>query len=275
MTGLPFANIDPIAFQFGPLVVRWYALAYIAGILLGWWYARRLIRQWESPVDKESLDDFVLWATVGIVVGGRLGYVLFYNLDQYLTDPIQILVIWQGGMSFHGGLAGVIVAAWLFARRRGFPILAFSDLIACAAPIGLFFGRIANFINGELYGRVVELPWAVVFPNGGPLPRHPSQLYEALLEGLVLFTLLAVLARRSALHRKPGLLSGVFLIGYGLARFAVEFVREPDAQLGLVFGPFSMGQALSAPLVVLGVLLFFCALATAAHGSRCERAAMD
>lgn len=275
MTGLAYPNIDPVAFQIGPLVVRWYALAYIAGIVLGWWYAKRLLRQWALPVDRQSLDDFVVWATVGIVVGGRLGYVLFYNLDQYLADPIQVLVIWHGGMSFHGGLAGVIVAAWLFARRRGFPVLAFSDLIACAAPIGLFFGRIANFINGELYGRVAELPWAMVFPNGGPLPRHPSQLYEAALEGLLLFILLAVLARRSGIFAKPGLLSGVFLIGYGLARFAVEFVREPDAQLGLIFGPFSMGQMLSAPLVVLGILLVVWALGTAAPGGNCGRASAE
>ena len=267
MAGLPYPDIDPVALQIGPLVIRWYALAYITGILAGWWYARRLIRNWASPVSRQGLDDFVLWATIGIVVGGRLGYVLFYNLDQYLADPIQILVIWQGGMAFHGGLVGVIVAAWLFARRRDFPALALSDLIACAAPIGLFFGRIANFINGELYGRVTTLPWGIIFPNGGPFPRHPSQLYEALLEGLVLFAVLAILARRPGLYLKPGLLSGAFLTGYGLIRFAIEFAREPDAQLGLVFGPFSMGQALSVPLVALGIFLVARALVTAAPRS--------
>jgi len=255
MSGIPFPEIDPVAVQIGPLAIRWYALAYIVGILLGWWYMKRLSRRWESPIGAELIDDFIVWATVGIVLGGRLGYVLFYNLEQYLADPLQVLMVWHGGMSFHGGLLGVIVAAWLFARRRGVPLLALSDLLACAAPIGLFFGRVANFVNGELYGRVSEVPWAMVFPNGGPLPRHPSQLYEALLEGLVLFAILAVLAVRPAVFGRPGFLTGLFLIGYGLARLLVEFLREPDAQLGLVLGPYSMGQVLSAPLLLLGVYL--------------------
>ncbi len=181
-------------------------------------------------------------------MGGRLGYVLFYNLDQ----PLQILVIWRGGMSFHGGLLGVIGVTWLFARRRSIPILALSDLIACAAPIGLLLGRIANFVNGELYGRATDVPWAVVFPAGGPAPRHPSQIYEALLEGLVLFTVLAILAQSPRIYRSPGLLTGVFFAGYGLARFIVEFVREPDAQLGFIFASLTMGQALSVPLVLFG-----------------------
>ncbi len=255
MPGIPFPQIDPIAIQIGPLAIRWYALAYIAGILLAWWYAKRLSRRWQSSVSVDHLGDFVLWATLGIVLGGRLGYVLFYNLDQYLAEPFQILVIWRGGMSFHGGLLGVIAATWLFARRRGIPILALSDLIACTVPIGLFLGRIANFINGELYGRVTDVPWAMVFPGGGPAPRHPSQLYEALLEGLMLFVLLALLARLPGVFRRVGLLTGIFLTGYGLARFLVEFAREPDAQLGFVLGPYSMGQILSGPLVPIGVYL--------------------
>lgn len=255
MLGIPFPEIDPIAIQIGPLAIRWYALAYIAGILLAWLYAKRLSRSWQSTVSADNLSDFVLWATLGIVLGGRLGYVLFYNLDQYLADPLRILLIWRGGMSFHGGLLGVIAATWLFARRRGIPILALSDLIACTAPIGLFLGRIANFINGELYGRVADVPWAMVFPGGGPDPRHPSQLYEALLEGLMLFVLLALLARLPGAFRRPGLLTGIFLTGYGLARFLVEFAREPDAQLGFVLGSYSMGQVLSTPLVLLGVYL--------------------
>src|SRR3546814_719649 len=201
------------------------------------------------------LGDFVLWTTLGIVLGGRLGYVLFYNLDMYLADPLQIFVIWRGGMSFHGGLLGVVSATWLFARQRGLPILALGDLIACAAPIGLFFGRIANFINGELYGRPTDLPWAMVFPNGGPMPRHPSQLYEAFLEGVFLFVLLTILAHRPGIYRSPGLLTGIFLTGYGFARFFVEFAREPDAQLGLVLGPYSLGQVLTVPLILLGVYL--------------------
>lgn len=255
MSGLPFPEIDPVAVQIGSLAIRWYALAYIVGILLGWWYIRRLSRRWRSPVAAEHLDDFVLWATLGVVLGGRVGYGLFYNLDRYLADPLQIFVIWRGGMSFHGGLLGVILAAWIFARRRGIPIPVLADLIASAAPIGLFLGRIANFVNGELYGRVTDVPWSMIFPGGGPMPRHPSQLYEALLEGLVLFVLLAILARRPSVYHRPGLLTGVFLVGYGFARFLVEFVREPDAQLGLVLGPYSMGQFLSAPLVLLGIYL--------------------
>lgn len=255
MLGLPFPDIDPVAVQIGPLAIRWYAIAYIAGILLGWWYVTHLSRRWASPVTVEHLGDFVLWATLGIVLGGRLGYVLFYNLDRYLADPLQIFVIWRGGMSFHGGLLGVLSATWLFTRRRGLPILALGDLIACAAPIGLFFGRIANFINGELYGRPTDLPWAMVFPNGGPMLRHPSQLYEAFLEGLLLFVLLAILAHRPGVYRSPGLLTGIFLTGYGFARFFVEFAREPDAQLGLVLGPYSLGQVLTVPLILLGVYL--------------------
>ncbi len=189
--GIPFPDIDPVALQIGPLAIRWYSLAYIAGILLGWRYMRHLSQRWESSISDEHLGDFILWATFGIILGGRLGYVLFYNLDQYLAEPLQILVIWRGGMSFHGGLLGMIATTWLFARRRSIPILALSDLIACAAPIGLLLGRIANFVNGELYGRATDVPWAMVFPNGGPAPRHPSQIYEALLEGLALFTVLA------------------------------------------------------------------------------------
>ncbi len=255
MLNLPFPDIDPVAVQIGPLAIRWYAVAYIAGILLGWWYVTHLSRRWASPVTVEHLGDFVLWATLGIVLGGRLGYVLFYNPDRYLADPLQIFVIWRGGMSFHGGLLGVVSATWLFARQRGLPVLAFGDLIACAAPIGLFFGRIANFINGELYGRSTDLPWAMVFPNGGPMPRHPSQLYEAFFEGLLLFVLSAILAHRPGVYRSPGLLTGIFLTGYGFARFFVEFVREPDAQLGLVLGPYSLGQVLTVPLILLGVYL--------------------
>ncbi len=252
MPGIPFPDIDPVAVQIGPLAIRWYSLAYIAGILLGWRYMRHLSRRWESPVSAEHLGDFILWAIFGIILGGRLGYVLFYNLDHYLAEPLQILVIWRGGMSFHGGLLGVIGVTWLFARRRSIPILALSDLIACAAPIGLLLGRIANFVNGELYGRVTDVPWAMVFPAGGPAPRHPSQIYEALLEGLALFTVLAILAQLPRVYRSPGLLTGVFFAGYGLARFIVEFVREPDAQLGFVFASLTMGQALSVPLFLFG-----------------------
>ncbi|WP_184437045.1 prolipoprotein diacylglyceryl transferase [Roseospira goensis] len=254
MLALPFPVIDPVAVEIGPLVVRWYALAYIAGLLLGWLYLRRLGRTPPAVLTGDQADDFLVWATLGVVLGGRLGYVLFYNLPYYLAHPAEILMVWQGGMAFHGGLLGVIVALLLFCRRKGIPPLAMGDLVACVAPIGLFFGRLANFVNGELYGRPApDLPWAMVFPTADDQPRHPSQLYEAVLEGLVLFALLAVLWRVPAVRRRRGALTGVFLTGYGLARFAVEVVREPDAQLGYLFGLVTMGQVLSLPMIVAGL----------------------
>lgn len=257
MLSIPFPQIDPIALQIGPLAIRWYSLAYIAGIVLAWIYTKRLCKSWRSSITAEHLGDFVVWATIGIILGGRLGYVFFYSFEHYLSDPLQILAIWGGGMSFHGGLTGVIVAVWLFSRKRNLPLLTLGDMIACAAPIGLFLGRLANFVNGELYGRVTEVPWAMVFPNGGPLPRHPSQLYEAFFEGLVLFLLLAALARYPWARQRPGFLIGVFLTGYGLARFLLEWVREPDAQLGFLLGSWTMGQLLSAPLILLGGCFLF------------------
>lgn len=252
---IPFPQIDPVLVQFGPIVIRWYALAYIAGLLLGWQYLRLLVRRpgWSlTPID---VDDLLFYAALGIILGGRLGFVLFYHPSYYLRNPIEILFIWQGGMAFHGGLLGVILALWIFARRRGLPVLELGDAAAAAAPIGLFFGRIANFINAELWGRPTDLPWGVVFPNAGPLPRHPSQLYEALLEGLVLFVVLFWLARKPRMPVHHGRLGGVFLTGYALARFMVEFVREPDAHLGhLLFG-MTMGQLLSLPMLAAGIAL--------------------
>lgn len=256
---LPFPHIDPVLISFGPLTIRWYALAYITGILGGWWYARQLVSRdnlWKpgaSPVQIIELDDFMLWATLGIVLGGRLGYVLFYNPLYYMDNPLAALALWQGGMSFHGGLTGVIIAIILFTRKQGLPLWSFLDIIAAVAPIGLFFGRIANFINGELWGRVTDVPWAVIFPTAGPDPRHPSQLYEAILEGLILFMILTFLIyKRQALSR-PGLVCGTFALVYGLSRIIVEFVRQPDPQLGLFFGILSMGMLLSLPLIVLGI----------------------
>lgn len=255
MTGLPFPNIDPVAFEFGPFAIRWYALAYIAGILLAWRYCIYLTRRDELRPNAKDIDDFVTWAVVGIVLGGRLGYALFYSLGHYLQNPLDVLKVWEGGMSFHGGLIGVFVAVAAFSHRRGFPALALADLVAAGAPIGLFFGRVANFVNGELYGRVTDLPWAVVFPGGGDLPRHPSQLYEALLEGFALFIMLLVLMHRPKIRERYGFVTGVFLVGYGVSRAFVELVREPDAHLGLILGPMTMGQLLSAPMVPLGVYL--------------------
>jgi phosphatidylglycerol:prolipoprotein diacylglycerol transferase len=261
---LPFPAFDPVLISVGPLVIRWYALAYIFGILLGWWYARLLIRKEElwggkPPLSTLDYDDFVVWVTFGIILGGRIGYVLFYNLPYFADHPLEALQLWHGGMSFHGGFAGCVVAVVLFARKRHIPILSLGDLTCAAGPIGLFLGRIANFINGELWGRPADVPWAMVFPTGGPLPRHPSQLYEATLEGLVLFVVLAVLIRRGALKR-PGLIVGCFAIGYALARSFSELFREPDAQLGFLWGGLTMGMLLSIPLLLAGIAFVIYAL---------------
>jgi phosphatidylglycerol---prolipoprotein diacylglyceryl transferase len=254
---LPFPVIDPVLISVGPFVVRWYALAYIFGILLGWLYVRALIRNerlWggPAPLTPTDYDDFILWVTLGIILGGRLGYVFFYNPAYFLAHPLDIFELWKGGMSFHGGFTGCVVAVVLFGWRRGIPPLTLGDLTCAGGPIGLFLGRLANFINAELWGRVTDVPWAMVFPGAGPMPRHPSQLYEAALEGIVLFGLLAVLVRMGALKRR-GLVSGVFMTGYGMARIVSEFFREPDAQLGFLFGGLTMGMLLSLPLVVIGL----------------------
>lgn len=253
MLALPFPDMDPVAFEIGPLVVRWYALAYIVGLILGWKYAVWLNRRPAGLVPQAALDDFLAWAVIGIVLGGRIGYVLFYQPAYFLERPLAVFELWRGGMSFHGGLIGIIIAMLLFARRRNISFLALTDLIAAAGPIGLFLGRLANFVNGELYGRPSDAPWAMVFPAGGPLPRHPSQLYEAGLEGVLLFLVLLVLATAVQARRWPGLISGAFLAGYGLARIAAEIFREPDPQLGFIWGGATMGQLLSLPMVALGI----------------------
>src|SRR6201996_2925496 len=256
---IPYPSIDPILISVGPLAVRWYALAYIVGIITGWFYARTIIaseRLWGGPAPFTVLDfdDFVIWITLGIVLGGRTGYVLFYNLPHFAEHPLEILQLWNGGMSFHGGVLGCCVAIVLFALRRHIPILALGDVTAAVAPIGLFLGRLANFINGELWGRPADVPWAMVFPNGGPIPRHPSQLYEAALEGVVLFLLLAALVRCGALKR-PGLTAGVFALAYGAARIICEMFREPDVQLGFLWGGLTMGMLLCIPLMLAGIAL--------------------
>ncbi|MDX2095597.1 MAG: prolipoprotein diacylglyceryl transferase [Alphaproteobacteria bacterium] len=250
---MTFPDISPIAFEMGPLVIRWYALAYVVGILLAQRYILRLdARHTPALLSARARDDMVLYAVFGIILGGRLGYVLFYNFSYYIDNIPEVLHIWQGGMSFHGGALGVALAFTLFARRFKINLLKIMDLLAVATPVGLFFGRLANFVNGELYGRVTTLPWGMVFPRGGPLPRHPSQLYEAGLEGLALGVLLWLLATRSDAMKRPGILSGVFIAGYGLARFTVEFFREPDAQLGTLTLGLSMGQWLSVPMLLVG-----------------------
>ena len=261
---VPFPAIDPVLISIGPLAVRWYALAYIVGIIVGWFYARTLIaskRLWggTAPLTIVDFDDFVIWITLGIILGGRIGYVLFYNFGHFATHPLEILELWNGGMSFHGGFIGCGVAIVLFALRRGLPMLSLSDVVTAVAPIGLFLGRLANFINGELWGRPSDVWWAMVFPNGGPLPRHPSQLYEATLEGLVLFVVLAALVWRGG-FRRPGLITGAFAIGYGVARIICELFREPDAQLGFLWGGLTMGMLLCVPLILVGVALLALAL---------------
>lgn len=252
---MPFPDIDPIAIAIGPIAIRWYALAYITGLLGGWWYLKRLARAAGSVVTGAHIDDFLVWATLGVVLGGRLGYVLFYKPTYYLAHPLEIFQVWQGGMAFHGGLLGVVVATLLFCRKRGLPPLALGDLLVVVAPIGLFFGRIANFINGELWGRVTDVPWGVVFPHAGPEPRHPSQLYEAALEGLVLFIVLNVCWRMPAVRARRGTVFGLFIMGYGTARFIVEFFRAPDPHLGFLYAGATMGQLLSLPMIALGLAI--------------------
>jgi phosphatidylglycerol:prolipoprotein diacylglycerol transferase len=261
---LPFPAIDPVLISIGPFAVRWYALAYIVGIIAGWFYARTLIaskRLWggTAPLTVVDFDDFIVWITLGIILGGRIGYVLFYNFAHFATHALEIFELWNGGMSFHGGFIGCAVAIVLFALRRGLPMLSLSDVVTAVAPIGLFLGRLANFINGELWGRPSDVWWAMVFPNGGPIPRHPSQLYEAALEGLVLFALLAALVWLGGLKR-PGLVTAAFAVGYGAARIICEMFREPDAQLGFLWGGLTMGMLLCIPLILVGIALLGLAL---------------
>jgi phosphatidylglycerol---prolipoprotein diacylglyceryl transferase len=258
---IAFPVFDPVAFSIGPFVVRWYALAYIGGIVLGWIYARALIKNQKlwgaaAPISLAQLDDFILWVTIGIIVGGRTGYVLFYNPIFFIQHPAEIFELWKGGMSFHGGFLGCVAAVMLFARINKISILSLGDITTAVGPIGLFLGRIANFINGELWGRPADpnLPWAMVFPTGGPIPRHPSQLYEATLEGIVLFTVLAVMIRMGALKR-PGLILGSFIAIYGIARIIAEFFREPDPQLGFLWGGLTMGMLLSIPMIIAGAVI--------------------
>ncbi|MFN4277165.1 MAG: prolipoprotein diacylglyceryl transferase [Ferrovibrio sp.] len=254
LPAIAFPVIDPVIVEIGPFAIRWYALAYIVGLVAGWRMAMRIAQRPGSAVTPQQIDGFLLWATLGVVLGGRLGYVLFYNLDYYLQHPTGIFAVWQGGMSFHGGMLGVIIAMIAYCRLGKTPFLAFTDVIACVTPIGLFFGRIANFINGELWGRVApDVAWAMVFPTGGPLPRHPSQLYQAAMEGLLLFLLLNIVRWNSRAMDRPGLLSGLFLVGYGTARIVGELFREPDAQIGYLVGDTTMGQWLSLPMVLVGI----------------------
>ncbi|MEO8302132.1 MAG: prolipoprotein diacylglyceryl transferase, partial [Rhizomicrobium sp.] len=281
---LPYPHIDPVLLHLGgPFEIRWYALAYIAGIVLAWWGIARALRNktlWayppfkgRPPATEDEIGDLVVWATLGVILGGRLGWVLFYGTILcsvtpdyaqfcdglpigFLTNPVRIIAAWEGGMSFHGGLLGTAVAVWLFCRRRKLSLLSVADLACAFAPIGLFFGRLANFINGELWGRATDVAWAMIFPRGGPIPRHPSQLYEAALEGVLLFVLLQIALRVFRAHERPGLISALFFAGYGTFRFICEFYREPDTQF---VGPLSMGMALSIPVWLAAAALFWIA----------------
>jgi phosphatidylglycerol:prolipoprotein diacylglycerol transferase len=262
MLVIPYPAIDPVLIEFGPFAIRWYALAYIAGLLIGWRYCLSLARRPPHVIDPAALDDFLVWVTLGVVLGGRIGYVLFYNLPFYSEHPLDALKIWTGGMSFHGGAIGVVAATFLFTRQRKIDFLRLSDILVCAVPIGLFLGRLANFVNGELYGRPTDVWWAMVFPSDPTrLPRHPSQLYEAALEGVVLFLVLYVMQRYTRARQYRGLLSGVFLTGYAIARIICEYFREPDRQIGYllggpaVLGGLTMGQLLSIPVLIFGIWL--------------------
>jgi phosphatidylglycerol:prolipoprotein diacylglycerol transferase len=279
---LPFPAFDPVAVHLGPLAIRWYALSYIAGIVLGWWLVLRLLRSktlwspppWNGkpPATEDQIGDLVVWITFGMIIGGRLGWVLIYGTllcsvtpeyaaycsglpGDFLRDPVRIIAAWEGGMSFHGGLLGVVLATWWFCRRRKLNFLAVSDILCAFSPLVIFSVRIANFVNGELWGRPSNAPWAMIFPRGGPVPRHPSQLYEAALEGLLLLLILQVALRLFGAHRRPGLLCALFFGGYGTFRFICEFFREPDTQF---LGPVSMGMALSIPVWIgAGLLAWF------------------
>jgi phosphatidylglycerol:prolipoprotein diacylglycerol transferase len=257
---IPYPNIDPVALSLGPVSIKWYGLAYMAGLLLGWLYIRRLLArpglwpQGTAPFTQRDTDDLLIYVAVGVLLGGRLGHVLFYDPLYYLQNPLNIVAVWRGGMAFHGGLIGSIVAIVLFARRVGANPWSVLDACAAAVPIGLFFGRLANFINGELWGRPASVPWAMVFPNpeAGGVERHPSQLYEAFFEGLVLFAVLWWLAHRMGALRRPGVVGGAFLLGYGLARSFCELFREPDPSHILTLGPLTAGIVYSIPMMVAG-----------------------
>lgn len=254
-----FPDIDPIALNLGFFQIRWYALAYLTGFLGGWFYAVRLTRLYTNDIrpHAEDIENLVTWVVLGVIFGGRFGYVLFYNIGYFLEHPMEVFYLWQGGMSFHGGMLGVLIALVGYTKYHNISLLRTGDIICSVVPIGLFCGRLSNFVNAELFGRTTDVPWGVIFPNGGPLPRHPSQLYEAFFEGGVLLILLGVLMYKTRLRETPGVIAGIFFIGYGLARFGIEFVREPDAHLGFIFSFLSMGQILSIPMIIFGSGLIF------------------
>ena len=255
-------NFDPVFIDLGLFQIRWYSIAYIVGIILSWIYAIKIIKKMANehnftPIKQTDFDDLIIYLIIGIILGGRLGYVIFYNFEYYSNNPFEILKLWEGGMSFHGGLLGVIITTIIFSKIQEINFFYFSDIICCVAPIGLFLGRVANFINGELFGKISTLPWAVVFPNGGNIARHPSQIYEAILEGIILFILINFFALKKQLLLKPGYVSSLFLIFYSIARIIGENFREPDVHLGYFFNYFSMGVMLSFATFITGCFIIF------------------
>ncbi len=265
---LPYPNINPVIVQIGPLALRWYGLMYLIGLTGAYFLIKRRVERQNLGLTADQVYDMIVYAALGVFVGGRLGYVLFYNLSYYLEHPTKIVAVWEGGMSFHGGLVGVIVSLVWFAHRMGMSVYTIADLAAAVTPLGLGFGRLGNFINGELYGRPSDVPWCMVFPAGGPECRHPSQLYEASLEGVLLFTVLWLINRRPT---PPGTILWSFLAGYGICRFIVEFFREPDAQMGVFFGGISMGQLLSTPMILIGLTMLAIGFLRAPAAPRTQR----
>jgi len=255
---LDFPNISPILVSFGPIAIRWYSIAYLLGIFIGWFLISKKIDDKKTVLTKEVLEDYTFWLVIGIVLGGRFAYVLFYAFDYFVRNPLSVFKVWEGGMSFHGGLLGVIAVSLIFAKKYKIRFLELTDLLSLVAPVGLFFGRIANFINDELWGRVTyTTSWAVKFPSGGGVPRHPSQIYEALLEGLVLFVILQLAAKNEKIFARKGVISGLFVIFYAIFRMFIEQYREPDQQLGFIFGHITMGQILSFPMILVGLIVIY------------------
>ena len=249
-------SIDPVIVSFGVIQIRWYGIAYVLGFLLGIYLIKQINQGYQKRIKNKQIDDFFIWSVIGVILGGRIGYVLFYQTATILTDPINILFIWKGGMSFHGGLIGIIISIFLFSKKYSIDFFQLSDLVSSVAPIGLFFGRLANFINVELYGRVTDFPLAMIYPSIDQAPRHPSQLYEAFFEGVVLFIILRHCNNKNYSQNNFGFITSLFLILYGIFRFLIEFLREPDAHIGLIFNSITMGQLLSVPLVIIGAGIY-------------------
>lgn len=260
MVGFAYPEISPVIFSVGPLAVRWYSMAYLGGILLGWWLTSARNKKYQLGLSSGNIEDLAFYFTLGVILGGRFGYVLFYGSNIFWKNPLEIFAIWHGGMSFHGGIIGVIIALYFAARNIKQPYLKITDIVSPLVPIGIFLGRLANFVNDELWGRITDAPWAIRFPRGGYEPRHPSQLYEAFCEGIILFIILNLMWRSKWCRERTGLISSAFLLGYASFRALLEQFRQPDAQIGFLWGGITMGQLLSAPLIFIGIYLLWQAL---------------